>query len=129
MYHRKVSNRNVGNNPVARAVAKQALAKALRDQKIRLYLMDEGEACAEMCEGVGMTLAVVGYASELAGLGETPQNKVLRGGLSACQQMLHSGKWVKLNTVAVVNALDAAEALNHQIKADYINKAWHALAV
>ena len=102
MYHRKVSNRNVANNPVARAIAKQALSKALRDQKIKLYMMDDGESCADICEGIGMTLGVIGYASELAGLGDTPENKILRGGLSACTQLLKADKWDKTHTVAFV---------------------------
>ena len=128
MYHRHV-NRNVGLNPVARSVARKILHDALRDQKIKLYLMDEGEECYEICEGIGMTLAVIGAASEMdKKIGPHSSSvKILRGGLSACQQMMHTGKWQKLNTVAIATALDAAEILNKQVKPDLINKAWHQL--
>lgn len=127
MYHRRVSGRHVGANPVAQAIAKAKLHSAILDQQLRIYLMEDGEPCAELCEGVGMTLAVVGYASELSGLGDTPQNRVLRGGLSACQQMLLADKWNGTNATAVSNALDAAEQLNRQVRPDFINRAWKSL--
>lgn len=128
MYRKHISNRSVATNPVAQAIARTKLKHAIRNQKIRMYLMDEGELCEDICTGVGMTLALIGYAAELDGLVDSLDHKVLRGGLSACQQMVKTGRWEKINTVAIVQALDAAEALRTRIKPDSINRAWHELS-
>ena len=129
MYHKRMQSKHQALNPVARAVARKKLHQAIVDQKIRLYMMDEGEDCAELCEGIGMTLAVLGYAAEIdPKIGPHDSTvRVLRGGLSACQQMLLTGKYVKANTVAIDVALDAAEIINQQVKAELVNEAWKAL--
>lgn len=126
MRPRKVT-RNAGKNPVARAVARKHLESTLTTYKLRIYTLAEGEPCEDMCESVGMVLAIIGYGAALAGLGDSPPNRVLRGGLSACQQMLLTGKWTRLNTVALDHAIDAAQTLNTQVGPDYINRAWIAM--
>lgn len=128
MYRKHVSSRDVALNPVAQAIARTKLKHAIRNQKIKMYLMDDGEACEEFCVGVGMTLALIGYAAELDRFNDTPEHRVLRGGLSACQQMAKTGRWEKINTTSIVQALDAAEVLRTQIKPDSINRAWHELS-
>jgi hypothetical protein len=131
-YHKHLTGvkaKDYALNPIARAVAREKLRRAILDQKIKVYLMEDDEDCAEFCEGIGLTLAVIGYASELDPKIDQHDStlKVLRGGLSACQQMLTTGKWKKINAVAIDVALDAAMVLNRDVKADYINTAWHNL--
>lgn len=94
------------------------------------YLMEDDEECREMCEGVGMTLAVIGYAAELDPRIDNDESalKILRGGLSACQQMLNTGKWKATNAVSIDMALDAAELLNKEVRPEFINKAWKILS-
>lgn len=131
-YHKRftgVKAKDYALNPIARAIAQEKLRRAILDQKIKVYLMEDDEDCAELCEGIGLTLAVIGYASELDPKIDQHDStlKVLRGGLSACQQMLATGKWKKINAVAVDVALDAAMVLNRQLDARIINQAWKQL--
>lgn len=127
MYYRKVS-KNTANNPVAQACARAKLHSVLRDQKIRLYMLDKGEPCEDLMEGVGVMLGVVGYAAVLQKLSGPDVNKV-RGGHSACQQLVLAGKYDPLHTVAIAAAIDSAEALNKLIKAEFLNMSLRKLKV
>lgn len=127
-YYRRVS-KNTANNMVARAYAQEKLNLALVDQKIKLYMTEKGEDCAELMTGLGMTLAVVGLAAETdPAIGpDDTLVRVLRGGLSACQQLLNSSGHDPLHNIAISQALDAAEKLNTRVKARYINQAFISL--
>lgn len=127
-YHMRVS-KQVAMNPIARAVARKKLASAALNQKIRLYLMEDGEPCASEMEVIGKTLAVVGYASELDPKigGEDVRVRVLRGGLSACKQLMIADKWDSGQVVSIDKALDAALELNEKVGSNFVNKAFHAL--
>lgn len=128
-YLRQVS-KTVANNPIARAVARQQLRRALVDQQIALYLMEPGEDCAELIEGLGTTLSMIGVAAEFEPKLklDDPRLKVLRGGLSACKQLLlSSAGYDPAQTVAICRALDEAESLNRDISAESIQKAYMAL--
>lgn len=118
-----------GFNPVAQAVARAKLRAALVDQKIRLYLMSPGEPCADLMQGLGSTLSLVGFAAELSGLRDDHRLKILRGGLSACRQLFDSGRYDPLQTVAIAGALDAAEQLNRKINPKDMDRAVHALGL
>lgn len=128
LYHKHV-NRNVGMNPVARAVARAKLNESILDAKLKLYLMSKGDPCADFLMGVGQILGVVGYACELDPKQgrDVPALRVLRGGLSACQQLVDTDKWDPLQTVAIEAAIDAAAALNEVVNGRYVAKAWQQI--
>lgn len=117
--------KNVATNPIARAVARQKLRHKLVDQKIALYLMNDGDDCVELLEGLGTTLAIIGMAAEMEPKIQPDDQRlrILRGGLSACQQLIKSGKFDKSQTVSICRALDEAEGLNVWISAASIQKA------
>ena len=121
----KVVSKAVATNPIARAVARQKLRHKIVDQKIALYLMEEGDDCGELLEGLGTTLAIIGMAAEMEPkiLPDDQRLRVLRGGLSACQQLIKSGKFEKAQTVSICRALDEAEGLNVWISPISIQKA------
>lgn len=129
MYYKNVSKHTAGN-PIARAVAQAKLRSVITDNKIKLYLLGKGESCADMMEAIGHALAVIGYASELdPAIGrDDVRVRVLRGGLSACQQMLLSDSYDPINTVSIDKALDAAQELNRKLKPEYANRAVLELA-
>lgn len=110
MLYVKRVQRQAALNPVARAIAKAKLHQTVLDAKIRLYLFGDNEPCTEFCEGVGTVLAVLGWAVEADPKAKPDPHdlSVLRGGLSALQQMLLTDKWQRINNVAVETALDAA---------------------
>lgn len=108
-------------------IAREKLKAALVEQKIALYLMAPGEDCTEILEGLGSTLALVGMAAELEPKlkRDDPRIKILRGGLSACQQLIRAGgAYDPMQTVAICNGLDKAEELNKTISSASIYKAY-----
>jgi len=117
--------KNVATNPIARAVARQKLRHKIVDQKIALYLMNDGDDCVELLEGLGTTLAIIGMAAEMEPkiLPDDQRLRILRGGLSACGQLIKSGKFEKAQTVSICRALDEAEGLNVWLSAAAIQKA------
>lgn len=121
----KVVSKAVATNPIARAVARQKLRHKIVDQKIALYLMEEGDDCGELLEGLGTTLAIIGMAAEMEPkiLPDDKRLRILRGGLSACQQLIKSGKFEKGQIISICRALDEAEGLNVWISPAAIQKA------
>ena len=121
----KYVNRNTALNPVARAVAQKKLADDLTTRKIRLYMMQDGEPCADLLENLAVMLATIGVASELdpdVG-GEDVGVRILRGGMSACQALIKTDKWDSLQAVPIERALDEAQLLNKRVHPVYIAQA------
>jgi hypothetical protein len=87
--------------------------------------MNDGDDCVELLEGLGTTLAIIGMAAEMEPKIQPDDQRlrILRGGLSACQQLIKSGKFDKSQTVSICRALDEAEGLNVWISAASIQKA------
>ncbi len=50
----KYVSKNTALNPVARAMAQKKLADDLTTRKIKLYMMQDGEPCADLLEQVLM---------------------------------------------------------------------------
>lgn len=122
----KIVGKQTAMNPVARAVAQAKLRSALLDQKIKLYLMESKESCTELMEGLGATLGLIGYAADIQRL-QGSDLSILHGGLSACTQLINTDKYDLLQTVAITNALDAAERLNRKASAQNMNRAVSAM--
>lgn len=115
-------------NPVARAIARAKLKQALTDQKIQLYLLEDGAACASECFMIAQMLSALVEAAELdKSVGtDNPEVRVMRGAISACEQMMQLDKFSRLNIVALERGLDAAFELNMRISPEAFNKAWNS---
>lgn len=126
MIYQKTVTRNAGVNRVARAITQSKLKSSVLDQKIMLYLTEDGEECIDICVGVGMTLSILGYASELDKkiAKDDLQVRILRGGLSALAQMSDTNRFDRDNLVSIDKALDAAVDLNARLNPDAVNVAW-----
>lgn len=128
----KTVHRNTAKNPVARAVAQAKPRSTLTTQKIALYMMEKGEECHDLMDGLRLTLAVIGFAWEWQNRNgseedrSTPDIRILRGGMSACISMLHSG-YDPINTVSIDSALSAAERINKQLNPESIQYSWLTL--
>jgi hypothetical protein len=70
-------------------------------------------------------LATLGVASELDPKigGEDTRVRILRGGLSACQQLLIKDKWDITQTVPIERAIECGEELNRIVSTQYIAQA------
>lgn len=123
-YHYK-TNKKTALNPVARAVAREKLEKAVLELKIRIFMMQRGEECSEVLEILGRSLGMVGYACELdPSVGkDDPRARIVRGGLSACSQMIASGGWDPAQAVALERALDEAQVLNSVVDPKFMTMA------
>jgi hypothetical protein len=126
MLYQKTVTRNMGVNRIARAVAQSKLKSSVLDQKIMLYMTDDGDECLDICTGVGMTLSILGYAAELDQKVKKDdlQVRILRGGLSALSQMSETNRFDRDNLVSIDKALDAAVDLNARLSPDAVNQAW-----
>lgn len=124
---KKVS-KNTGMNPVARAIARAALKQALLDQKIQLYLLAEGAPCAGICFMIAQMLSALIEAAELDKKVGTDNVdvRVMRGAISACEQMIETDRFARINIVALEKGLDAAYALNMLVSPEAFNKAWNS---
>lgn len=124
----KKVRKNVGMNPVARAVARAKLRQALLDQKIQLYLLEEGAPCAVVCFMISQMLSVMIEAAQLdKSVGtDNPEVRVMRGAVSACEQMIEKDKFARINLVALEQGLEAAYALNMRLDPAAFNRAWNS---
>lgn len=89
----------VGLNPIAQAIAKQKMLQAATEQLIRLHLLEDGEYAMPDIQRVAFALMVADLLK--------PDPRIA-GAMSALAQMSFTGKWRKLDTVAVTVALEAA---------------------
>lgn len=115
--------KHIAKNPVARAVARERLKNAIRDQKIAIYLLTTGEACAELLAGVSGTMTVVLNAGQFDGL-SGPDMSILKGGLNACLQVMLADSYDTTQTTAIVAGLDKATSLAGKVRPESINQAW-----
>jgi hypothetical protein len=126
----KKVNRNVGMNPIARAVARENLRKAVTDQKIQLYLIQEGEPCRD---NLGLMLAVftafVTAAERDKTVGaDVREVRILKGAISACDQMIADNSYRQANTTTLDVALDCAVELSKRVDPALFNAAWNDLS-
>jgi hypothetical protein len=115
--------KQAGMNPVARAVAREKLKNALRDQKIALYMLTPGERCAELLAGVSGTLTIVLSAAQIDKL-TGPDMAVLKGGLNACLRVMLADSYDTSQTVAIVTGLDKAMLLAGKVRPESVDQAW-----
>lgn len=113
-------------NPVARAFAQKSLRSDMIDQKIKLYLTEDGEPCADFCAGIGLTLSAMIRAAELdRKVGKDHLlTRIARGGASACEQMVKSDSFDRDNLISLDKALDAIVDLNLRLSAEAVNQGW-----
>lgn len=120
--------KTTGMNPVARAIARQKLKDALTAQKIQLYLLEEGAACAGICFMIAQMLSALIEAAELDKTVGTDSSdvRIMRGAISACEQMMETDRFARINLVSLDKGLDAAFALNMRVSPEAFNRAWNS---
>jgi hypothetical protein len=121
----RIVDANTAKNPIARAVARKKLSNGLLTFKLWMYLREKDEPCADRLDDIGLMLATLGVASELDPKvgGDDRRVRILRGGLSACQQLMLTDKWDPTQTVAIDRAVECAEELNKVVGSQYIAQA------
>lgn len=122
--------RQVGMNPIARAVARENLRKAITDQKIQLYLLKEGAPCRDI---LGLMLALftafITAAERDKNVGaDVREVRILKGAISACDQMIANNSYHQANTTTLDVALDCAVELSKRVDPVLFNTAWNELS-
>lgn len=117
------TTRNVGRNPVARAVQRTQIATTVRDMRTRLLMLADGEPAQADIQTCATVIAFTARVLELRGLLESPDARVLRGALSALSQMTR-GRWAAGSALAIDEALRRVADLARGTTADEAAAAW-----
>ena len=123
-------SRNVGRNPVAQAIARSILKQAVLDQKIQLYLLADEAPCVEVLVPIAMLFtAFVVSAERSPDIGaDTREARILKGAISACEQMIANNSYRKTNTTTLDVALDCAVELSRRVDPVLFNQVWNELS-
>jgi hypothetical protein len=122
--------KQVGLNPIAQAVARENMRKTILDQKIQLYTTQEGESCVEFCVPMfTLFLALLKTAKVDPKVGtDNYEVKIMRGTLSALEQMIADNSYRRINIVSLETGLDCAQALIAKINPVLFNQEWNKIA-
>lgn len=122
--------KQVGLNPVAQAVARQHLKKTVLDQKIQLYLLQDGTPCNDILIPMMLVLTAFALAAERdRAVGpDVREVRILKGALSACGQMITDNSYRQTNTTTLDVALDCAVELSTRLDPALFNAAWNEVS-
>jgi hypothetical protein len=106
------------------------MRKAILDQKIQLYMRSEGEPCDDFCVPMWMMFrALINAAGADPKVGvDIYEVKIIRGALSALEQMITDNKYRRVNIISLETALDCAYALTNKVNSVLFNQEWNRLA-
>jgi hypothetical protein len=115
--------RNAAMHPVARAIAKQKLKSKITDQRIKLFMLKDGDDV--LSDALEMNLVI--HAILLC-LGttepESPEYRKLRSAAKVLLEIAETKfKWRTSHAVTLDNALDICETKWHKIPPDMLNAA------
>ena len=125
----KKVKKQTGMNPIARAVARENLRKSVLDQKIQLYFLKDGDECRGVVGPIFLLMsAFVLAAGRDENVGSDAREvRILKGAISACDQMMTNDSYRPANTTTLDVALDCAIELSKQVDHVLFNEAWNEL--
>lgn len=105
----RVVPEHVARNPVAQAIERNNLLKAIASFQTRLYLLDENEPAQDDAQTAARVLAVAIRCCELDKTDQEPPCRVMRGALSALVSCAQRGfTWRKVDAPAIDTGLEYA---------------------
>ena len=122
--------KQTGMNPIARAVARENLRKSVLDQKIQLYFLKDGDECKDVLGVMFLLLTTFALsASRDENIGpDVREVRIIKGAISACDQMMANDSYRTENTTTLDLALDCAVELSRIVDHVVFNKTWNELA-
>lgn len=119
------TDHKLATNPVAKALARQNLSKAMTLMALRIYSLGHRDECAALLVDIGWVLTLIGMAAkrEPAVGPDHPGVSVIRGALSAVNGMTADGKWDTAQARAIEHGINTAIGLNKFIKHQHIMSA------
>lgn len=123
--------KQTGMNSVARAVARDSLRKAILDQKLQLYMTQDGARCAEFCTPMLMLMsALLAAAKADPKIGiENYESRLIRGAVSALSQMIADDSYRQANTISLELGLDCAQTLAGKLNPEAFTREWNKLTM
>jgi len=114
----------VGQNPIARAVAREGLRVRLQTVKIRLHVLQQGEECADLIAEASWFLAVLLRAMEISD--RLDEAAPLKTGLDTLMTVAaDEHRWQVSALLDVSAAIEEAQAFEPSLKAQVLNQAIH----
>lgn len=102
-----LKDRNIARNPVAKAIAKEQLKKAMLDMRIALLMMDDGDDVREHILTINDSIHVVAASYELMGWQDSVNYRKLRSGMNVMKECSETGfEWKKEWAITIDNAID-----------------------
>ncbi len=101
-----LKDRNIARNPIARAVAFNQLKQKMLDQRIQLFMLDEGADARNAILPISDAVFVMAYAYELLDKEDSIEYRKLKSAmlvLTACSE--RKFVWRKSDTVTIDNAI------------------------
>lgn len=107
----RLRSQHVARNPVARAIAREELRRAMLDMRINLMMMDDGEDCHEAIMTISDGIFVVAAAYEMLGHQDTVEFRKLRSAMGILTHCSETGfRWKREWAITVDNAIDICSA-------------------
>jgi hypothetical protein len=102
-----LKDQKIARNPVAKAIAAQQLKKRMVDQRIQLFMLEEGEDAKAQIMPISDAVFIMAYAFELMGKEQSTEHRKLRSAmlvLVACSERKFI--WHKVDAITIDNAID-----------------------
>lgn len=116
---------HVARNPVAQAISRRRLQAATDLFATRIYLLTEGETVETDGLACGRVLYVAYLLLDNAGQGSSPAARVIRGGISAVEQLaLRQWRWHTADAPALDQAMQHAKATVQAAPQIQTQRAW-----
>jgi hypothetical protein len=106
---RKVK-KNVGLNPVARAIAREKLKDAVTTQRIAIFLLNEDEDCADTAVVLSLPIYAMLICLERIGELESGDTRKLKSGCKVLGELAERKfKWRKAYAITIDNSLEICQ--------------------
>jgi hypothetical protein len=121
--------KQTGLNPVAQAIAREVLRKSILDQKIQFYTTQEDEPCVDFCVPILMMFCALISTAKIDPKikSDNYEVRILRGAVSALEQMIADNLYRRVNIVSLELALDCAYELIGKINPTLFNQEWNKI--
>lgn len=116
---------HVARNPIARALARARLRQSCTEFALQLYSLPPGAYVASEALAASRVLMVAMHALVLTQRGESPDARVIAGGVSTLAQLSERGwRWRTVDAPAIDAALVRARDVMAAAPAQLVQRAW-----
>lgn len=116
--------KHTGLNPVARAVAKEKLRESVTTQRIAIFLLNEGEVCADTATILALPIYAVMVAMDRTGESDSGDARKMKSACKVLSELSERGfKWKKEYAITIDNGLEICQRRWAGLPPDVLNKA------